>query len=143
MRKQDPSKSYLGELCKHGHTYNGSDCSLRNIKSNACVECERVRQRQPAHLDKKKEYYLKNRDKMIAKNSEKKEYYREYYYSNKDNILERAKEKRRKEKEGKEPKPRKPREKKEKSPVNLVLRRLYYRLYYKRKKEARNGELNG
>lgn len=39
----DPSKLYLGQLCKHGHDWNGSGQSLRRISNSDCAECNRQR----------------------------------------------------------------------------------------------------
>lgn len=40
----DPQKHYLGKLCLHQHKYWGCEQSVRYIKSNACVECQRSNQ---------------------------------------------------------------------------------------------------
>jgi len=141
MKKPDPKKSYLGRLCHNNHSYNEADCSLRLISTRACIECQRERQLQPEYIEKRRQHYLRNKDQIKIKlnNEERKEYYREYYQLNKDSIKEKAKEKRRKEREGREVKQR---EKKEKSPVNLDLRTLYYRVCNRKRKEAKNAKSN-
>lgn len=40
----DPQKHYLGKLCLHRHKYWGREQSVRYIKTNACVECQRSNQ---------------------------------------------------------------------------------------------------
>jgi hypothetical protein len=41
----DTSKRYLGTLCHHGHDWEGTGQSLRNLKGNYCIVCNRESQR--------------------------------------------------------------------------------------------------
>jgi hypothetical protein len=38
----DPSKHYLGKVCKHGHEHENSGQGLRRKSQRDCVECKRL-----------------------------------------------------------------------------------------------------
>ena len=42
----DPTKHYLGALCQHGHDYQGTGQSLRNLAAGNCLACKTETQRE-------------------------------------------------------------------------------------------------
>jgi 5-methylcytosine-specific restriction endonuclease McrA len=59
----DDSKQYLGELCLHGHEWDGTGKSLRSKKKNTCVICQRLATRnwRERNLERVKAYQAKYR----------------------------------------------------------------------------------
>lgn len=52
--------AYLGDICRHGHDFEGTGCSLRYVKCNICVTCSNQASQRG---------YRKNRDSVIARTS--------------------------------------------------------------------------
>lgn len=50
----NPDTHVLGILCRRGHDYKHTGMSMRNIKSNTCVVCDRMRARRYLKTDKGK-----------------------------------------------------------------------------------------
>lgn len=70
----DVEKYYLGRLCKHGHGWNGTGLSLRNLSKKDCLVCLRDRQREHDKTDKAKatqrRCYVRNRQTIIDRMSD-------------------------------------------------------------------------
>ena len=53
----DATKHHLGQVCKNGHYWPGTNLCLRRLKDNRCVECRREISRR---------YYTSHREEVIA-----------------------------------------------------------------------------
>lgn len=66
-----PEKYKLGALCSKGHDWKGTGYSLRRRNQNHCLECEKLRRKQPERKKQLQEigakWYLKNRKQHLAR----------------------------------------------------------------------------
>ena len=90
--KFDPSKHYLGTLCKRGHEWENSGKSLRHLKSKNCIECTKIWNKLYARTPQENVTYLKKwRTKNLNRYRERQ---RNYYKKNRVHLRTLVKKRR-------------------------------------------------
>lgn len=76
----DSTKFRLGVLCRRGHDWNETGCSLRYISTNQCRECHKA-----WSAEYRPSYYQENQERLRQKA-------RDYHHENRETILPRLRE---------------------------------------------------